>query len=186
MTDKKSKHRLLMSLLAPLLRKWGYEAVRQCLDDAHAEQVREVPALATHTHRLVKESRRTSAPEMVDRLDYEEVRKEPLRVLASRFDDKTFLPTASDVRYFLEMRGLDARSIKKRQGSFRKVLKALLNMADDELRLLQESGSHAGPTRLGPLSDAIKATSAAVRVDEPQAESEGGTNERQVGQAPVS
>ena len=67
------------------------------------------------------------------------------------------------------MRGQDSGPIKHRQDSFRKVLDVLVGMSDDELQVLQAGGTHAGPTQLGPLSDAIKATSAAVRASESNA-----------------
>lgn len=170
MTEKKSKYHLLMSLLVPLLREWGYDTVRQCLAEAQAEQAMEDLSLAAHKRKPAKEYRRPSAVEMVERLDAAVDRQEPLRALAARFDAKTFLPTASDVRHFLEMRGQDPGPVKQRQDSFRKVLDVLLSMADDELMLLHASGTHAGPTQLGPLSDAIKATSAAVRTAESHVE----------------
>lgn len=170
MTEKKSKHPLLMSLLAPLLREWGYDTVRQCLTEAQAEQAKKDLSLAAHKRKPAKEHRRPNAVEMAERLDAAVDQKEPLRALAARFDAKTFLPTASDVRHFLEMRGQDPGPVKQRQDSFRKVLNVLLSMADDELMLLQTSGTHAGPTQLGPLSDAIKATSATVRTTESHAE----------------
>lgn len=169
-TKHKSKYHLLMSLLAPLLREWGYDTVRQCLAAAQAEQSKEDLSLAVHKRKPAKEYRRPSAVEMVERLDAALHRKEPLRALAVRFDAKTFLPTASDVRHFLEMRGQDPGPVKQRQDAFRKLLDVLVNMADDELMLLHASGTHAGPTQLGPLSDAIKATSAAVRITESDAQ----------------
>ena len=169
MTEKKTKHYLLMSLLAPLVREWGHDTVQQCLAELHAEQGMGGTSLPAQGRKPTKEYRRPSATEMVHRLDAPAARKVTLRSLAVRFDAKTFLPTASDVRHFLEMRGQDPGPIKQRQDSFRKVLDVLVVMAEDELQLLQGSGTHAGPTQLGPLSDAIKATSAAVRAAESNA-----------------
>lgn len=170
MMEKKRKHTLLMSLLAPLLREWGYDTVRQCLAEVHAEQAKENSSLSEQKRKSLKEHRRPSAVEIVERLDAAANRKTQLHALAARFDSKTFLPTASDVRHFLEMRGKDPGPVKQRQDTFRKVLEVLLSMGDDELMLFQTSGTHAGPTQLGPLSDAIKATSAAVRNIESHAE----------------
>jgi len=170
MTKKNRKSLLLMSLLAPLLREWGYDTVRKCLAEIQAGQVKEDFSRAAHKHKPTKAHRRPGAVEMVERLDISADQKDPLHVLASRFDAKTFLPTASDVRHFLEMRGQGPSPVKQRQDAFRKVLDVLLSMADDELMLLQTSGTHAGPTQLGPLSDAIKATSAAVRNTESHTE----------------
>ena len=147
MIEKKSKHPLLKSLLPPLLQEWGYDTIRQCLADVHAEQAYRGPLLGVHERKPTKEYRRPSASETVERLDAARDRKEPLRALASRFDAKTFLPTASDVRHFLEMRGQDPGIIKQRQDSFRKVLDVLLKMPDDELMLLRASGPHVGPTQ---------------------------------------
>ena len=171
MTEKKSKSPLLMSLLAPLLREWGYDKVRQCLEEIQAGQVTEDFSPAAHKRKPAKTHRRTSAVEIVERLDITADKKKPIHVLASRFDAKTFLPTASDVRHFLEMHGQGSSPVKQRPDAFRKVLDVLLSMAHDELVLLRTSSSHAGPTQLGPLSDAIKATSAAVRNTESRTES---------------
>ena len=163
MTEKRSKHSLLTSLLASLLQEWDYDTVRQCLADLHAEQGTGGALLAAQDSKRAKERRHSSASEIVDRLNAAEARKALLRALAARFDAKTFLPSASDVRHFIGMLGQDPGLIKHRQDSFRKVLEVLDRMADDKLQFLQESGAYAGPTQLGPLSDAIKATSAAVR-----------------------
>ena len=163
MTEKKYKDPLLLSLLALLLREWGYDTVRQCLAEAQAEQAKNDRPPVVYTRKPAKANRRRSAVEMVERLDDAPDRKESLHVLAARFDAKTFLPSGSDVRHFLKMRGYDLGPVKHRQGAFSKVLEVLLSVTDDELVLLQAPGTNAGPTRLGPLSDAIKATSAAVR-----------------------
>lgn len=163
MTENKNKHPLLKSLLASLLQEWGYETVRHCLDQVNAGRASQGPLQGEQGRKPAKDYRRPSALDAVGRLKLTMDRKEPLKVLASRFDDKTFLPTVSDVRHFLEMRGQDPSIIKQRQDSFRKILGVLLKMPDDELMLLRESTSHMGPTQLGPLSEAIKATSAAVR-----------------------
>jgi hypothetical protein len=180
MTEKKSKHHLLMSLLTPLLREWGYDVVRQCLADLHAGQASGGTSRAPHERKPLKEYRRLSALEMVERLDSPIARNESLLSLASRFDEKKFLPTSSDVRHFLEMRGRDPGPIKQRQDSFRKVLDVMVGMSDDELMMFRTSGTHAGPTQLGPLSDAIKATSAAVRGTELHAKPEDPESLRQL------
>ena len=170
MTERKSKSRLLMSLLAPLLQEWGYDSVRQCLAELLAGQVEEDLSHAAHKRKPAKAHHGLSAVEIVERLDATADQKRPLHVLAARFDAKTFLPTASDARHFLEMRGQDPSPIKQRQDAFRKVLDVLLSMADDELMLLEAPGTYAGPTQLGPLSDAIKATSAEIRNTESHTE----------------
>lgn len=168
MTEKKTKSPLLMSLLEPLLREWDYDTVRQCLAEVWARQLKEDITQASNKQRSAKTHVRPSAVQMLQRIHAAADKEEDLHALAAQFDAKTFLPTASDVRHFLEMRGQHLGSVKQRQDAFRKVLGVLLGMTEDELMLLRKSGAHTGPTQLAPLSDAIKATSAAVRSTEPQ------------------
>jgi len=172
MTEKKSRSPLLISLLETLLREWGYDTVRQCLAEVRARQIKEDTKQALDKHRPTKTHIRPSAVQMLERLHATVDKKEDLHALAAQFDAKTFLPTTSDVRHFLEMRGQDLGSIKQRQDAFRKVLSVLLGMSEDELMLLRRSGAHTGPTQLAPLSDAIKATSAAARSAESQTEAQ--------------
>ena len=46
---------------------------------------------------------------------------------------------------------------------FRKVLEVLLNMTNKDINRLGRSNIIHGPSQLGPLSDAIKASSATIR-----------------------
>ena len=163
MTEKKGEHRLLFLLIELLVQEWGYETVLQCLADFSAKKSEGSALPTAGDRRLAKERHRPKASEIVDRLTVPDARKELLRALAARLDDKTFLPSAADIRRFLELRGKISGPIKHRQNSFRKVLDLLVSMDDEELLLLQRSGYNGGPTRLGPLSDAIKATGAAFR-----------------------
>ncbi|WP_172837814.1 hypothetical protein, partial [Xanthomonas arboricola] len=110
--------------------------------------------------------RRPTAVEIVERLEVSEQKKDLLQSLAKRFDAKVFLPTSSDVRQFLEERGYDPGPIKQRQDSFKKLLNAFIVMENDELVLFKEREIHSGPSQLGPLSEAIRSTSAAIRGSE--------------------
>lgn len=170
MTERKNKSPLLMSLLTPLLREWGYDTVQHCIEELKARQVKEDSSRISDKRKPAETRHRPSAVEIVERLDAAAGQKEHLHALAARFDAKTFLPTSSDARHFLEMRGQGPSPVKHRQDAFRRVLGVLLSMSDDELMLLQTSGTHSGPTQLGPLSDAIKATSAAARNTESHSE----------------
>lgn len=174
MNEKKSFPPLLMSLLASMLEEWGYDTVRQGLTEARARADKGDPHRPAPGHSSAKPHARPTAVQVVERLDITAGKKQHLRAIATKFDTKKFLPSASDVRHFLEMHGEASSTIKQRQDAFRKVVSVLLGMADDDLRLLETSSSHAGPTQLGPLSDAIKAHGAAVRKPEPPAQAAGG------------
>lgn len=164
-----TKQHLLRSLLSPLVHEWGYDVVRRCLAELeslefnHPEGDRQGNKPVT-----VKEKyRKPTAIDLINRIEAPEAKKALLLILASKFEAKEFLPTVADVRHFLEMRGQQVTGIKQRQDTFGKVLESLLSMPDDELDRVVLNKSHSGPSQLEPLSDAIRAASAAVRSSEP-------------------
>lgn len=163
--SRSSKKQLLKSLLAPLIQEWGEEQVRRCLAELRSELNDDANESVVKTRRQ-KESLRHQQPNAVELANgaaMPERRKLLVLTIASKFDTKAFLPTSADVRHFLEMRGQRASVIKDRRESFRQVLESLMSMDDEELRVLAETDAHGGPTQLGPLSDAIKATGTAMR-----------------------
>jgi hypothetical protein len=75
--------------------------------------------------------------------------------LATRYDNKQFLPSVADVREFLIMIGERPTGMKDRQEAFRVLVRTLAQLPIDRLRQLTRTALHAGPAQLGPLSDAI-------------------------------
>lgn len=168
MTEKShgKRYDLLESLLTPLLLEWGRDAVLACIAELDTNSVAgERQRRQAGTDRGPS-SRKPSAVEITGRAELPTTKRDALFRLASLFDRKLFLPTASDVRHFLELRAQQPGPVKQRHDAFRKVLALLSDMADEELERLIENSTHAGPTQLGPLSDAIRATGAAMRSGE--------------------
>lgn len=157
------RHDLLESLLTPLLREWGRDAVLACIAELDANSAPRERQRRPDSADRSASTRKPSAVEIADRAELPTAKRVALLSLASLFDRKLFLPTASDVRLFLELRAQQPGPVKQRQDAFRKVLSLLSGMADEELDRLIKSSTHAGPTQLGPLSDAIRATGAAMR-----------------------
>lgn len=162
---------LLRALLIPLVNQWGREEILDVLHEME-EQSRTVGAEGRGSHRHIyttadrKRSQSTSKPSAVliaERADVPNEKKVLLINLAAKFEHKSFLPTISDVRNFLEMRGEDARNVKQRSDAFRRVIKTIKNIPLENLEQMVRSNSHSGPSELGPLSDAIKAASASGR-----------------------
>lgn len=171
----KERKTLLKNLLSVLVKEWGYEEVNGSLSElAHAHPAPEQDAVrpgedvrVSGKHKAVRTPySKPTATEFVNRMAAPEVRKSLLRRLALQFDEKSFLPSISDVRHFLELRGHDVRGIKQRQDAFKRILKLVDGMTEDELERFVKISLHAGPTQLGPLSNAIRATGAAVRPTE--------------------
>ena len=157
------RHDLLKSLLTPLLREWGRDAVSACIAELDTSFVPRERQRRPEGADRIPSSRKLNAVEIADCAELPTTKRAALLGLASLFNQKLFLPTASDVRHFLELRGQQPAPVKQRVDAFRKVLTLLSSMADEELERLIKSCTHPGPTQLGPLSEAIRATGAAMR-----------------------
>lgn len=166
MSSRLNKHnrRLLRSLLVPFVQEWGVgeleEVIREIALSSSATSDKESPENANVSSRS---DRRPNAVSIVERLDVIESRKRALLTIANQYDQKTFLPSLSDVRNFLEMRGRDQYGLKHRPDAFRKVLKVLLDLREDSLLKLIDSEAYSGPSQLGPLSSAIRDSSVSLR-----------------------
>jgi len=90
-------------------------------------------------------------------------RKDLLLKLATRFEQKRFLPALADVRNFLERRSNATEAVHARDTGMSKVFGILITLSDDELENLIQDDIYSGPSKLGPLSDAIKARSQTLR-----------------------
>ncbi|WP_156428174.1 hypothetical protein [Novosphingobium sp. FSW06-99] len=151
----KSRKQLLNSLLKALLAEWGTDEVRSSLEKAIAEHASERSQWSFRSDSPRVE--RATALQLVDRLEVQKNVKQPLRILATRFDQKDFLPSIADVREFIIMAGQRPPAIKNRQESFRNLLRILLDLSPERLQQMAEAANHAGPAQLGPISDAIAA-----------------------------
>lgn len=153
----------LKELLIPLINQWGREAVLRAIEELGEtrgnEGVRHQPA----TPRVGTKAK-PGAVTLAQRASVAPEKKALLLDLAVQFEHRAFLPSIGDVRAFLEMRGLDSKGLKQRPEAFRRVIRAVVDMPKDSLQQLVSNNVNAGgPSQLGPLSDAIKFASAAVR-----------------------
>lgn len=154
-----NRERLLYRLLRPLVQEWGYKEVEAALSHLNDDTVR-VGTVRLHEERNQdierRQSKRLLAVEQVARAHLPRDQEESLQELATRFDQKQFLPSVSDAKEFLMMMGEKPGAIKDRSDAFRRLLDALLPLTPERLRqLAKNSALHSGPSKLGPLSDAI-------------------------------
>lgn len=103
-----------------------------------------------------RRSKRKSAAEYVESMDVPEARKRVMRGIAERFDEKQFLPTIADIRYFAQVHGVDAATFRSRDTATPKLFSLLSSMDEDGLRWIERSGMFSGPADLDSLSDAIR------------------------------
>jgi hypothetical protein len=158
-----SREKVLRELLTVLVSEWGPVTVRRVLDVVGSgAQTNASGGRSAGKQRAPR--RKITALEYTAGADLPAGRRDTLAELALRFDQKRFLPTASDVRYFFEMRGeRPPPAAKHRPETFKPVLQLLLKMPQDEVEALLRNGAHSGPSQLGPLADAIRDASASLR-----------------------
>ena len=90
-------------------------------------------------------------------MDLSRNRRQVLTEVAENFQNKSFLPTASDIRNFCELYGIRGAAPRARAGAVPRLFRFLATMDPDEVRRLVRGGMFSGPARLGPIADAIRA-----------------------------
>lgn len=83
--------------------------------------------------------------------------KRPVMIeIAKRFQEKSFLPAFGDIRNFCQIYGIDEPSSKSRASAIPRVFKFIVAMETNEVQRILDDGMFAGPSRLGPIADAIR------------------------------
>ena len=83
--------------------------------------------------------------------------KKPVMIeLAKRFQEKSFLPAFGDIRNFCQIYGIDEPASKSRVNAIPRVFKFIVAMKPNEVQRILDDGMFAGPSRLGPIADAIR------------------------------
>ena len=157
-----SQQRLLKTLLQPLIQEWGHEQVSLALKQLATEnesQDRERPKADKPSKTKATKPR---AIDLVTRANFPQSQASILEDVARRYDSRHFLPSPSDVREFLLLLGERHSPIKDRSDAFRIVLRKLSTLSLERLDQLANSSLHSGPSRLGPLSDAISAAATSL------------------------
>lgn len=156
----RQRNALLVRLIEVLVDEWGPEQVETTVHEVVAGGVSGPQETGTHPAARSagsRASRKFNAAEQVERLGEKEPRRDVLLEIAEQYDRKQFLPSVADLREFLILSGERPSGIKDRTEGFRILLKVLLSMPTDRLRDVSSAAKHAGPSKLGPISDAISA-----------------------------
>lgn len=106
---------------------------------------------------------RTTAPEYVAKMDLSAERRTAALALAGRFEEKSFLPTCADIRDFCEAYDIVAPASRSRAGAVARIFKFVATMDAGELQRLLDENAFSGPSRLGPIAEAIRQNGRAAR-----------------------
>ena len=103
-----------------------------------------------------RHSSRVTAPEYVAKAEISSENRPLVDELSRRFENKSFLPTFGDVSNFCQIYGIDEPASRSRAGAIPRLFKFLAAMEIDEIRRILDNGMFSGPSRLGPIADAIR------------------------------
>lgn len=153
----KNRNQLLSKFLQMLVDEWGYEQVAAELVRTDQRPSRPSHPRNPRASRSPKDKKILSPSEQVEKALLDPTRKQLLVQIARRYEQREFLPSVAAVTEFLMMMGADPGHLKDRLHAFRVLLRALLQLSAERLTQLANSSLHAGPSRLGPISEAIAA-----------------------------
>ena len=164
-------NRKLETTLRPIVQEYGLGSVLKTLGKIASDDTQSAPPLAVNgaekSAQPKKARRRRSKPNAVEhaaKMELPTDRREVVIALAERFERKDFLPTFGDIRNFCDVYGIDVPASKTRASAIPRVFKFLANeMEADEVQRILHDGMFSGPSRLGPIADAIRRNGRASR-----------------------
>ncbi len=153
----------LKEALRGLVHQFGFEQVGRSLREIRYSELDEnrskradVLSRTVSAKKAEKKKPKVSAPEYVEKMKLG-ADKEPIVLeLATRFEGKDFLPTFGDIDNFCRFYGIDTPVSRSRASAIPRVFKYIATMDTEEARKILDYGMFSGPSRLGPISDAIR------------------------------
>lgn len=147
--------------LRPIVRQYGLGSVLEALGkiaDAQRESSGQ-PRESSDADRGKKSKKRNvkaTAPEYVSKLELSAEKVAPVVDLAECFERKAFLPTFGDIAHFCQIYGIEVPASKARASAIPRVFKHIAAMETEEIQRMLDDGLFSGPSRLGPIADAIR------------------------------
>ena len=159
----------LNEILRTIVFRYGIERVDRALHKlrkTNDERMRTLELMVSETGEM---PRRTSLPEKrkkvtaqayISKMDVSPETRTVLVNLANKFENKTFLPTLGEIRNFCALHGIDESSISSRVSAIPRIFGFLAALGMEDIQRILHSDSYAGPSRLAPIADAIRRSSA--------------------------
>lgn len=105
---------------------------------------------------VTKKRSSVSAQEYVAKMSDDPEKIPLMSELAKRFEQKTFLPTVGDIRNFCQAYGVDEPASKSRASAVPRIFRFVATMSCEEMQSILDGWLFSGPSRLGPVADAIR------------------------------
>ena len=163
----------LESALRLMVRRHGFEHVNRCLQEIGlSEGQSEYPDLRVGFSDVSSpgksESRRSkmSATDYVAKLGLPLDNQAIVVELARRFESKDFLPTFGDIANFCRTNGLETPKSRTRASAVPRIFKHMAAMDSSRVQAILDAGMYSGPSKLGPIADAIRRNGRVSRDDQ--------------------
>lgn len=160
----------LKDTLRLIVRQYGFEQVDRSLQeirlsDRQLKSSKQSKELLDNdkVKKPKKKRAKVNAPEYVAKMELSSEKKPIAVELAKRFENKAFLPTFGDIRNFCQIYGIDEPASKSRASAIPRIFKFIATMETDEIQRILDDGMFSGPSRLGPIADAIRRNGRAAR-----------------------
>ena len=146
----------LKDTLRSMILKYGFEQVDESLREI-GKSKRNVKVSAKDAISTARQTRsKVTAPQYVGRMKLQAGKKPSVVELAAKFEDKSFLPTFGDISNFCRIYGIDEPASRSRASAIPRVFKFIAAMEPGDIQRLLDEGMFSGPSRLGPIADAIR------------------------------
>ena len=164
--DETMTNAQLENALRPIVREYGLGSVLESLGRIASSDIQSNNLL--HNINVAKEpTKRKAKPtptEYVAKMNLLPEKRMAIAEMAEQFERKEFLPTFGDVRNFCQIYGIDVPASKTRASSIPRVFKFIaMEMDAKEAQRILDDGMFSGPSRLGPIADAIRRNGRASR-----------------------
>ena len=156
--------------LRSMIDRYGVDRVAQAFQEARGLSSRPKVAKRRRPPRKheagaqKKPQAKADVLEYVAKMEVPDSNRAAITELAKRFQDGAFLPTFADISDFCAAHGIEEPKSKSRVSAVPRVFKLLAAMdAEDVVRIVDDK-LYSGPTRLGPIAEAIRRNGRAARM----------------------
>lgn len=170
------KEKGLDDTLREIVQQYGIEKVGLALQEFHKSKKSQMNQRAfsaakskKHCELRADKRKRTkvTAVGFVSKIEVSSETRSLLNELATRYDNKEFLPSIGEIRNFCQIHGIDAPVSSSREVAIRRVFTHLSQMNDQEIQSMIQTRFFSGPARLGPIAEAIRRTAEHREKDSP-------------------
>ena len=163
----------LKDMLCLMVDRHGPEQVNRALREVVSAHRRKNSnkAKASPKNSAKVKTKKTTAPEYLAKMDLPSEKKRELAELAKRFEEKNFLPSFRSIREFCRIYKIAEPASKSRVSALPRIFKFIATLETSKIQRIMDSGLFSGPSRLGPIADAImrNGRGAAYRLANPPA-----------------